>query len=169
MFVAHFTLKLRIITTGGTIDKAYFDAKSTYQVGAPQILEILEEANVSFSYELEQACAKDSLEMTDDDRRDIRRRVEASAEAHILITHGTDTMTDTAQFLTGIPGKVIVLTGSMAPARFRASDAVFNIGCAIAAVQLASPGVHIAMNGQVFDATSVRKNREKARFEVMVK
>lgn len=159
-------LKLRIITTGGTIDKAYFDAKSTYQVGTPQIMEVLAEANVTFNYVVEQAMQKDSLELTDEDRQNIRQRVEAAEEAFVLITHGTDTMADTARCLTGIPGKTIVLTGSMAPARFRASDAVFNIGCAIGACQLASPGVYIAMNGQVFPAGAVRKNREKSCFEL---
>jgi L-asparaginase len=158
-------MKLRIITTGGTIDKAYFDASSSYQVDAPQIVQVLNEANVTLEYVVEQALRKDSLDMTAEDRADVRRRVQASEETHIVITHGTDTMTDTAECLADIPGKVIVLTGAMAPAKFRASDAVFNIGCAIAAVQLAPPGVYITMNGQIFPAASVRKNREKGRFE----
>jgi L-asparaginase len=158
-------LKIRIITTGGTIDKIYFDATSTYEVGAPQVVPVLTEANVSFEYVVEQACQKDSLELTEEDRADIRRRVVAAPERCILITHGTDTMTETAKCLADIPDKVIVFTGAMAPARFRASDAPFNFGCAIAAVQLAAPGVYIAMNGRVFPGTSVRKNREKGRFE----
>jgi L-asparaginase len=160
-------MKLRIITTGGTIDKAYFDANSSYQVDAPQIVQVLSEAKVTFNYVLEQALRKDSLDMTPEDRADIRQRVEASPETHIVITHGTDTMTDTAACLTDIPGKVIVLTGAMAPAKFRSSDAVFNIGCAVAAVQIAPPGVYIAMSGQVFPADAVRKNREKGRFELI--
>jgi len=158
-------LKIRIITTGGTIDKIYFDATSTYEVGASQVVPVLTEANVSFDYIVEQACQKDSLELCDDDRADIRRRVLAAPERCILIIHGTDTMTETAKYLADIPDKVIVFTGAMAPARFRASDAPFNFGCAVAAVQLAAPGVYIAMNGRVFPGASVRKNREKGRFE----
>src|SRR5262245_17499018 len=88
--------RLRIITTGGTIDKIYFDATSDYQVGTPQIAQVLAEANVAVEFVVEQACQKDSLDLTDADRAEIRRRVEASPERHILITHGTDTMTDTA-------------------------------------------------------------------------
>lgn len=158
-------LKIRIITTGGTIDKIYFDATSTYEVGAPQVVTVLTEANVNFEYVVEQACQKDSLDLTDEDRADIRRRVLAAPERCILITHGTDTMTETAQCLADIPDKVIIFTGAMAPARFRSSDAPFNFGGAIAAVQLAAPGVYIAMNGRVFPGGSVRKNREKGRFE----
>jgi len=156
---------LRIITTGGTIDKVYFDATSDYQVGTPQIVQVLTEAQVTLPYVVEQACQKDSLDLTDADRAEIRRRVEAAPERHLLITHGTDTMTETARALADIPGKVIVFTGAMAPARFRSSDAVFNIGCAVAAAQLAPPGVYIVMNGQIFPAAAVRKNREKKQFE----
>jgi L-asparaginase len=136
-------------------------------VGTPQIGDVLTEANVTLRYVIEQVCRKDSLDLTDEDRGEIRHRVMAAAETHILITHGTDTMTQTAACLADIPGKVIVFTGSMAPARFRASDAVFNIGCAVAAAQIASPGVYIAMNGQVFPAAAVRKNRDKGVFELI--
>lgn len=158
-------MKVRIITAGGTIDKVYFDALSAYQVGSPQIVPVLETANVNFEYVLEEACQKDSLEMSDADREDIRRRVEVSPENNIVITHGTDTMTETAKWLEDVPNKVIVLTGAMAPARFRSSDATFNIGCAVAAAQLASPGVYIAMSGRIFPASLARKNREKGHFE----
>jgi L-asparaginase len=158
-------MKLRIITTGGTIDKVYFDALSTYQVGAPQIVSVLEEANIAIEYVHEAACQKDSLELTDADRADIRARVMAAPERNIVITHGTDTMTETAKWLTDLPDKVIVFTGAMQPARFGKSDAVFNIGCAIAAAQLAAPGTYIAMNGRILPAASVRKNREAGKFE----
>ena len=103
--------------------------------------------------------------MTDEDRALIRARVEASPEKLILITHGTDTMTATAALLTGLTDKVIVFTGSMQPARFRHSDAVFNLGCAIGALQVLPPGVYIAMNGQVAPAHTVTKNRAASRFE----
>ena len=102
---------------------------------------------------------------TDEDRADIVRCVAASPYQQIVITHGTDTMPLTAAALRGIPDKTIVLTGSMQPARFRMTDASFNIGCAIAAVQSSPPGVYVAMNGRIFDPTKVRKNRERNIFE----
>jgi L-asparaginase len=108
---------------------------------------------------------KDSLAMTDEDRARIRQRVEAASERLILITHGTDTMTETATALNGITDKVIVFTGSMLPARFRTSDALFNLGCAIGALQVPSPGIYIAMNGRIWDPSRVRKNRDANRFE----
>ena len=160
-------MKIKFLTTGGTIDKVYFDAKSEFQVGSPQVLEVLQDANVTFEYEIESLLRKDSLDMNDEDRQFIRRRVEAEACARIVITHGTDTMIQTAQALMGIAGKTIVLTGSMQPARFRTTDAVFNIGTAIGAVQRLSPGVYVAMNGQVFDPQRTRKNCDKNCFEAV--
>ena len=158
-------MKIRILTTGGTIDKIYFDAKSEFQVGEPQIGELLREAIVSFDFTVESILKKDSLDMTDDDRDLIRRHVRDDDCDRILITHGTDTMVVTAKALLGIEGKTVVLTGSMQPARLRVSDAIFNIGFAIAAVQLLGAGVYIAMNGRVFDPRTVRKNIERHRFE----
>lgn len=158
---------LRIFTTGGTIDKIYFDARSEYEVGEPQIGEILREMNVQLRFAITPLMRKDSLDMNDADRAHIRSAVTAAAEDRIVITHGTDTMTQTAAALAGIPGKTIVLTGALNPARFRGSDAMFNIGGAVAAAQIAQPGVYIYMNGRVFDARRVRKNRERNRFEDM--
>jgi len=158
-------VKLRVIATGGTIDKVYFDAASAYDVGEPQVGPLFREANVTFEYVVESVLQKDSLAMTDEDRTLIRQRVEAAPEKHILITHGTDTMTATAERLSGLDDKVIVFTGSMLPARFRTSDALFNLGCAVGALQVLSPGIYIAMNGQIFPANSVRKNRAQSRFE----
>lgn len=158
-------MKIHFISTGGTIDKVYFDAKSEYEIGSPQVLEVLKEAGVAFEYEIEQALAKDSLELTDADRELIRERVAASLCDRIVITHGTDTMADTARVLRDVPGKTIVLTGAMQPARFRSTDATFNIGMAIGAVSALPPGVYLAMNGLIFDPDRVRKNRDKHRFE----
>jgi len=158
-------MRLRVISTGGTIDKVYFDAASTYDVGEPQVGPMFKEANVTFEYVIESVLQKDSLNMTDEDRAKIRQRVEASPENLILITHGTDTMTQTAAKLAGIPGKVIVMTGSMLPARFRSSDALFNLGCAVGALQVLPPGVYIAMNGLISPAEKVKKNRAMSRFE----
>ncbi|MDZ7339477.1 MAG: asparaginase domain-containing protein [candidate division KSB1 bacterium] len=158
--------RIKILTTGGTIDKIYFDRKSEFQVGDPQIAEVLSEANVVVDYEIQQLMRKDSLDMTDEDRRLIRQVVESdTAHRHFLITHGTDTMIETARTLQGIPGKVIVLTGAMQPARFRLTDAVFNIGCAFMAVQTLPPGVYIVMNGRVFHPDKTVKNVPLNRFE----
>ncbi len=159
-------MKIKFITTGGTIDKVYFDAKSEYEVGPPQVLEVLKDANVTCEYEVESVLAKDSLDLTDEDRQLIRRKVAADPNSRIVVTHGTDTMIQTALALQGIPGKTIVLTGSMQPARFRNTDAVFNIGSAIGAVQALPPGVYIVMNGQVFAPDQLRKNRAKQCFEI---
>jgi len=158
-------MRLRVITTGGTIDKVYFDAASSYAVGEPQVGLMLKEANVTFDYIVEPVLQKDSLDMTDADRALIRSRVAAAPESLILITHGTDTMTATAATLAGLADKVIVFTGSMVPARFRQGDAIFNLGCAVGAIQSLAPGVYLAMNGQVFPAAQVRKNRAQSRFE----
>ncbi|MDE2023919.1 MAG: asparaginase [Gammaproteobacteria bacterium] len=156
---------LRIFTTGGTIDKIYFDARSEYEVGEPQIGDILREMNVQLRFAITPLMRKDSLDMNNIDRARIRSAVAAAAEDRIVITHGTDTMTQTAAALAGIPDKTIVLTGALNPARFRGSDAMFNIGGALAAAQIAPPGVYIYMNGRVFDARKVRKNRDRNRFE----
>ena len=156
---------IRFISTGGTIDKIYFDALSQFEVGESQVQHILSEALVQFDYGIEPLLQKDSLELTDEDRRKIREFIEADSARYFVITHGTDTMVDTAETLAGIEGKTIVLTGALSPARFRTTDAVFNVGMAVAAAQTAPPGVYIAMSGQVFEAGSVRKNRDKNRFE----
>lgn len=158
-------MKIKFFTTGGTIDKIYFDAKSEYQVGSPQVIEVLEQARVSFEYEVVPILKKDSLDLTDDDRELIRKAVEVDACERIVITHGTDTMTETAKRLQGVLGKTIVLTGALEPAISRYTDAPFNIGAAVAAVQCLPNGIYIAMNGRVFPASQVRKNRELRRFE----
>jgi L-asparaginase len=157
--------KIRIIATGGTIDKIYFDAKSEFQVGEPQVESILQEANLLVPYTLQSLFRKDSLDLTDDDRAVIEQAVREAPERRILLTHGTDTMTQTAARLKDIPNKTIVMTGSMEPARLRTSDAIFNIGTAVTAVQLLGPGVYIAMNGRLFHADQVQKNRDKMVFE----
>ncbi|MFP4208556.1 MAG: asparaginase domain-containing protein [Wenzhouxiangella sp.] len=156
---------LNILTTGGTIDKIYYDDKSDYKIGEPEIGRILKDMNVAFRWEVRALLRKDSLHMTDADRSLIRQAVLASDDRHYLITHGTDSMTDTAAMLTGTGERVIVMTGALHPARFIDSDAVFNIGCAIGAVQTLPPGVWIVMNGRVWDPAHVRKNRSANRFE----
>ncbi len=132
-------VQLQVFSCGGTIDKVYFDAKSEYEVGEPQILAIFQEANVTFRYSIQQLMRKDSLEMTDEDRQLVRKAVEECSANRILLTHGTDMMPETARALIGIPEKTIVLTGSMTPARFQKSDAEFNIGCAVGALMSLRP------------------------------
>lgn len=158
-------MNLHIITTGGTIDKIYFDDKSDFQVGDPVIGELLQRMQVGFEFSVESTLRKDSLDMTDADRALIRQRVEQCTEECVLITHGTDGMVATAAALKDIAGKKIILTGALQPAAFHLSDAIFNVGCAIGAAQSKPPGVYIAMNGQVFDADKVVKNLAANRFE----
>jgi L-asparaginase len=158
-------MKLLVLTTGGTIDKVYFDATSEYEIGEPTVPHVFREAGVAVDWRLESLLRKDSLEMTDEDRAMIRAACAAADERRILITHGTDTMSVTAEALRGLEGKTIVLTGALAPARFRVTDAVFNLGLALGAVQSLPAGVYLAMNGTVFEAGKVRKNREAGRFE----
>lgn len=158
-------MKIKFIAVGGTIDKVYFDRISEYQVGESAIGEILRDANVTFDYTCESMIHKDSLDMTDDDRQEIHDTIAADEHRYIIVTHGTDTMIHTAKKLQTIPNKVILLTGAVVPAKFRTSDAPFNIGCAIAAVQSLPPGVYIAMNGRILDPNKARKNRELNLFE----
>ncbi|MBE9486492.1 MAG: asparaginase [Chloroflexi bacterium] len=158
-------MSIEIFTTGGTIDKIYFDAKSNYEIGDPQIVELLRDANLTVDFRVTSLLRKDSLEMTDEDRELVKNAVYGCQASHIVITHGTDTMIKTAQFLVGLAGKTIVLTGAMQPARFRFTDAVYNVASAITAVQLLPEGVWIAMNGRIFDPHKSRKNIELNRFE----
>lgn len=156
---------IEIFTTGGTIDKVYFDANSEFEIGDSLVEELLAESNIREGFSTTGLMRKDSLEMTDEDREAIRAAVSRCPAEYVLITHGTDTMAETARTLLSVRGKTIVLTGAMQPARMRHSDAVFNIGYAWAAVRLLPHGVYIAMNGEVFEAGSVRKNLKAQRFE----
>ena len=158
---------LSIVTTGGTIDKIYFDDKSAYEIGDPQIGKILDTLGVAFTFDVLPALRKDSLHIDEADRDLLRRLIEAQPHRHVLGTHGTDTMVETAAVLASIKGKVIVLTGALNPARFQGSDAVFNIGCAVGAVQSLPDGVYIAMNGRIWNPAQVRKNRDANRFEAI--
>jgi L-asparaginase len=158
-------MHIRFITTGGTIDKIYFDALSQFEVGESQLQTILGEALVEFDFDIVPLLQKDSLEIDDDDRARLRDFIAEDDGEYYVITHGTDTMPETAEVLKDLKGKTIVLTGALTPARFRTTDAVFNVGMAVAAVQTAREGVYIAMSGQVFEAGAVRKNRAENRFE----
>jgi L-asparaginase len=158
-------MKIKIFSVGGTIDKVYFDQLSDYQVGGPSIRDILKNLPLNFEYDIVSLIRKDSLDMTDEDRTLVYDAVKQDPARKILITHGTDTMLETAKKLLDIKGKIIVLTGAMAPAGFMTSDAAFNVGCAIGAIQTLPEGVVIAMNGRIYHPQQVRKNRTAGRFE----
>lgn len=157
---------ITFLTTGGTIDKVYFDANSEFEVGESVVDHILREALVDVPWEVVPLMRKDSLDLTDRDRTAIRDYIDEHDGYRYIITHGTDTMRQTADALVTLAGRnTIVLTGALTPARFRATDAVFNIGMAVAAVQTAGPGIYIAMSGQIFRAAEAVKNRDRNRFE----
>lgn len=153
-----------VLTTGGTIDKQYFDSTSDYQIADSFVPRLLALARVMQPFVCREVLHKDSLDLTDADRDLIAQQVRDSSSARVVITHGTDTMTQTAQALLGIRDKTIVLTGALAPARFNETDAPFNLGMAFATVQVAPPGVYIVMNGTVFRGDRVRKDKAQQRF-----
>ena len=155
-----------VLTTGGTIDKQYFDAQSQYQITDSIVTKLLAVARVTHPHQVEHVLRKDSLEITDEDRARIVEHVQRAVSDRIVITHGTDTMTQTARSLARISGKTIVLTGALVPARFSESDAAFNLGMAFATAQTAELGVYIAMNGSVFRGDEVTKDREQNAFVV---
>jgi len=158
-------MKIKLFSVGGTIDKVYFDALSEYQVGFPNVRNILKGLPIAFEYEIESLLRKDSLDMSQADRELIRQHVAAETCPKVIVTHGTDTIVETGKALSGIEGKCIVLTGAMEPAQFKSSDAIFNVGVAVGAVLSLSDGVYIAMNGRTFDPFNCRKNRQEGIFE----
>jgi L-asparaginase len=160
------TDSILILTTGGTIDKQYFDSLSQYQITDSMVTKLLTVARVTYPIVVQELLRKDSIDMTDEDRARIVEHVARASLSRIVITHGTDTMTLTARSLSSTPGKTIVLTGALTPARFAESDAAFNLGMAFATAQTASPGVYIAINGSVFRAHEVEKDRERGCFVV---
>lgn len=158
------TEEIVVLTTGGTLDKIYFDANSEFEVGSPVVGQLLKQAEVRLPFRVIELLRKDSLDLTDADRQVIRDAVHAQSAGRIVITHGTDTMTTTAAAISDVKGKTVVLTGALSPARFSSSDAMFNLGMAFGAVQVLPAGVYIAMNGRIFDADRVRKDRERNAF-----
>ena len=158
-------MKVAILTTGGTFDKVYFDANSEYSIGDPCITSILDEGNVNSNYRIQSILKKDSLDITSKERQIIKNSVQECVEERIIIIHGTDTMVETAKSLEDIKDKAIVLTGAMQPARFKKTDAIFNSGFALAAVQILENGVYITMNGMVFRSDNVKKNIDLGKFE----
>ena len=159
-------MAIRIFITGGTFDKEYNELNGELFFKDSHLPEMLALGRCEVDVEIRTLMMIDSLEMTDEDRELIVRHCETSDENKIVITHGTDTMTDTAELLAQkIKDKTIVLTGAMIPYKFGSSDGLFNLGSALAFVQSLSAGIYIAMNGKCFNAGNVRKNKQTGMFE----
>ena len=157
-----------LLITGGTLDKDYNAISGSLDFSQTHLMTLLNQANVSLSIQSEVLMLKDSLEMTLQDRQTILTACLASPCQRLVITHGTDTLTDTAAFLldSALPqSKTVVLTGAMRPFQLGQSDAAFNLGSALMAAQLTNNGIYIAMNGELFPATLTQKNRQQGVFE----
>jgi L-asparaginase len=158
--------RIRILITGGTFDKDYNELSGQLYFQDSHLPEMLKLGRCNLDLEVRTLMMIDSLDMTDDDRLIILEHCRQSAEDRIVITHGTDTMVQTAVALAGkVPGKTIILTGAMVPYKFGSSDGLFNLGSALAFVQTLPHGVYVAMNGRFFDWDKVRKNRQTGMFE----
>ena len=159
-------MNLRIIATGGTFDKHYNPLDGQLVFGESVLPAALRRARLTISCEFQALMALDSLDMQDEHRQRILDACRTAAEESIVIVHGTDTLRETAEVLgRAALRKNIVLTGAMVPYDFSDSDALFNLGFAVAAAQLVAHGVWVAMNGQVFAWNDVRKNRAAGVFE----
>jgi L-asparaginase len=157
---------IRIFITGGTFDKEYDELTGQLYFQDSHLAEMLRLGRANLPLEIRTLMMIDSLDMRDDDRALIVEHARHAAESRIVITHGTDTMVETAQVLTGqVRDKTIVLTGAMIPYKFGSSDGLFNLGSALAFAQSLPPGVYVAMNGRAFPAGRVRKNRQTGIFE----
>ena len=161
---------IRIFITGGTFDKEYNELTGQLYFKDSHLPEMLELGRNLVPVEIRTLMMVDSLEMTDDDRALIAEHCTKSPEEKIIITHGTDTMADTARVIAEkVKNKTIVLTGAMVPYKFGSSDGLFNLGSAMAFVQTLSNGVYVVMNGRCFNANNVRKNKENGEFEEIQK
>ncbi|MEN9497999.1 MAG: hypothetical protein RL750_898 [Bacteroidota bacterium] len=160
---------IRVFITGGTFDKEYNELTGQLFFKDTHLHDLLEMGRARLDLEIRTLMMVDSLEMTDEDRALIAHQCKHCEEDRIVITHGTDTMAETAAYLqTNVTGKTIVLTGAMIPIKFGSSDGLFNLGSALAFAQTLDPGVYVAMNGRYFRAGNVRKNRESGAFEEKV-
>jgi len=159
-------MTIRLLITGGTIDKQYNELNGELIFTQSGVKDMLAQGKTTLDISLGTVMLKDSLDMDDDDRQKILSTCLACDESKIVITHGTDTMVETSQVLAAeIKNKTIVLLGAMVPHAFRNSDALFNLGCAIAAVQILENGVYITMNGKVFKYDEVVKNKKVGEFQ----
>jgi L-asparaginase len=157
---------MKVLITGGTLDKQYNPLNGALIFNQSSVADMLAQSRNTVEIDLETLMLKDSLEMSDDDRQHIVQACNECADNHIIITHGTDTMVESAQVIAAqlIANKTIVLLGAMVPYQFKGSDALFNLGCAMTAVQILPAGVYITMNGRVFDYREVQKNRTLGEF-----
>lgn len=161
-------MAIRVFVTGGTFDKEYDEIRGELYFQDTHLAEMMREGRCVLDLEIRTLMMVDSLAMSDTDRQLIVENCRRSPDDRIVITHGTDTMTDTARVLAAsVEGKTIVLTGAMIPYAFGSSDGLFNLGSALSFVQVLPAGVYIAMNGRCFDWDDVRKNRETGRFETL--
>ena len=160
-------MNILFVQTGGTIDKAYPKSNKGYafEIHDAAFNRILSRGQVDFEYESLCLFRKDSTELTAEDRIQLKKKIEESSFNRIVITHGSDTMIETAQFVAERCQKTIVFTAAFLPEAFRDSDADFNLGMAVAVVQVNEPGVYIVMNGQVFVPSNCKKNEENGKFE----
>jgi L-asparaginase len=164
-------MAIRIFVTGGTFDKEYNELTGALSFKDSHLPEMLRLGRSRVDVTVRTLMMIDSLDMTDADRAIIVEQCRQASESRLLITHGTDTMVETAAALAGAQtpatGKTIVLTGAMIPYAFGSSDGLFNLGSALSFVQVLPPGVYIAMNGRCFEWNRVKKNRETGVFEAV--
>jgi L-asparaginase len=160
-------MSIRVFVTGGTFDKEYDEIRGRLSFGDTHLPEMLRRGRCALELEVRTLMMVDSLDLTDADRETIARNCRSAPESRIVITHGTDTMVETARVLADaeLSDKTIVLTGAMIPYAFGSSDGLFNLGSALSFAQVLPPGVYVAMNGRIFPWDDVRKNRETGRFE----
>ena len=159
-------MAIRIFITGGTFDKEYNELNGQLYFKDTHLADLLDLGRSKVSVEIRTLMMVDSLEMTDNDRNLIVHQCNNCEEKQIVITHGTDTMADTAAILgQQVRDKTIILTGAMIPIKFGSSDGLFNLGSALAFAQTLPPGVYVAMNGRYFTWDNVRKNKQTGVFE----
>ena len=163
-------MKILFLQTGGTIDKDYQGGDDhhgyTFTIGPPAFERILSRAKTGFDYEAKLIIQKDSLDIDDEDRKRILQTCAESPIKNIIITHGTDTMLETAQVLSSLKNKIIILTGSLSPELFKNTDADFNVGSAVGAIPFLTDGVYLAMSGVVTDWQKMTFDKESGRFVV---
>jgi L-asparaginase len=160
---------IRILITGGTIDKEYDPLTGELTLSKSHLLNMLNQVRCKVRFILEEVMLKDSLQMMNEDRKEILKRCIECMENKIIVTHGTDTMVETARVLgDNVRGKTVILVGAMIPYAFGASDALFNLGFAFSAVQAVQQGVYITMNGKIFHWDNVRKNKKSGEFEELL-
>ncbi|WP_096086563.1 asparaginase domain-containing protein [Agaribacterium haliotis] len=161
------TPEILLVSTGGTIDKTYFDKLSLYEVGEAAINKILAKLPNTEAMNYVELCRKDSLEINDNDRQALLELINSRPEKKVLVTHGTDSMAETARYLALRTDKLVVLCGAFLPAAFTDSDADLNVGSALAALSLLQSGVYIAMHGKVLAAETAKKNYQSRSFEAI--